>query len=298
MSLPMMMSNINLRLVIVGCIALITSRFFSVAIIAVILNCFREQKIPLSHLIVMTYGGLRGAVAFYLALNLHTEYKDTLVTATSVLIIMTVIGLGSTTNCILKLLNWLCPQDKILELEEEQSLLDQQVERSDSKYSMGFFTKLEYYDENYGQKFLRKNGNIIHRNDPSEVELDDNDYDEVSSIISRREDMMEDFFNRDVRGGDLSPYRKLSLRFRLKSSEIPSNIDKNESKNEPIQSSKTIGKLDSVYKKKNNNLEIPNLERSTTPKHKNNIKNYKFSSESTKPLPVIIPLNIIKDEVN
>lgn len=54
----------------------------------------------------MIYGGLRGAVAYYLALNLHTPYKDMLTTATIALILFTVVGMGSTTSIILKILCW------------------------------------------------------------------------------------------------------------------------------------------------------------------------------------------------
>ena len=248
------------------------SRFLSVAIISIFVNLFNEKKVPLSHQIVMTYGGLRGAVAFYLALNLHSEYKDVLLTVTSALIMITVVGLGSTTNCVLKILNWMCPQDKILEIKEEQ-LIDQQVEYSDSEHSIGFFTQLEYYDENFGQKYFRKNGGIIHRDDLSEVELDEDDNDDVSSVISRREDMMENFFNRDVRGGDLSPYRKLSLRFQRKSTESHPNLHKHD-KSVPIQSSKTLAKIDHDFEsKRKDQLDNINKGRSTTPKNKKNNQN-------------------------
>jgi NhaP-type Na+/H+ or K+/H+ antiporter len=54
----------------------------------------------------MIYGGLRGAVAYYIALNLHTPYKDILQTATIVIIFFTVIGLGNTTNIVLRILNY------------------------------------------------------------------------------------------------------------------------------------------------------------------------------------------------
>ena len=54
----------------------------------------------------MTYGGLRGAVAFYLALRLdNNELKNVIVTMTIILILFTVIGMGSTTTPVLKFLN-------------------------------------------------------------------------------------------------------------------------------------------------------------------------------------------------
>lgn len=53
----------------------------------------------------MTYGGLRGAVAFYLALDIESDYKDQLVTMTIILIIFTVVGLGGTTSFVLRVLH-------------------------------------------------------------------------------------------------------------------------------------------------------------------------------------------------
>lgn len=215
----MMISHLNLRLVVVGTVALLTSRALSVFIVSIFVNICKKERIPFSHQIVMTYGGLRGAVAFYLALNLHTQYKDVLITITGVLIMITVVGLGSTTNCVLKLLNCCCPQDKIIQEEETSSLMEDEL-RSDGNRSDGLVTKLEYLDLQFGQKFLRKNAGVLGVDHGSEVEFDQEDDSEVMSAVSRVEDAMEDFFNRDVRGGDLSPYRKFTLRFRKKEAEL------------------------------------------------------------------------------
>ena len=46
----------------------------------------------------MSYGGLRGAVAFYLSLNVNTEYKHLIIMLTICLILFTIIGLGTTTT--------------------------------------------------------------------------------------------------------------------------------------------------------------------------------------------------------
>jgi len=62
----------------------------------------------------MTYGGLRGAVAFYLALEVHSEFSSMLITTTISLILFTVVGLGTTTMPLLLLLNKWFPQDHIL----------------------------------------------------------------------------------------------------------------------------------------------------------------------------------------
>ena len=61
----------------------------------------------------MTYGGLRGAVAFYLALQVHNEYSSLIITTTISLIVFTVVGLGSTSTPLLIYLNKKFPEDKI-----------------------------------------------------------------------------------------------------------------------------------------------------------------------------------------
>lgn len=140
---------------------MLASRFLSVAIISIFVNCFKKEKIPLSHQIVMTYGGLRGAVAYYLALNLHTPYRDVLQTMTIVLISFTVIGLGSTTNCLLKILNVCCKKDKIIQSDkvEEEEIIplagDDDVQ-SEGARSEGVITRLADYDVNVVRKYLRK----------------------------------------------------------------------------------------------------------------------------------------------
>lgn len=232
----MMINHLNIRLVLVGCLSLILSRFISVFIISIIVNRFKKQKIPFSHQIVMTYGGLRGAVAFYLALNLHTPYKDILTTLTIVLIFFTVIGLGSTTNCLLKILNCCFPRDKILQDpgQEETAPFRGDIEiESDGERSEGVITRLEDFDVRVAQKYLRKNA-IRDVDKASEVELDEEDDWDMLSVISKREDALQEFFNRDARGGDLSPYRKFKASYGArKKSEMEQSL-KRRDKSAPI----------------------------------------------------------------
>jgi NhaP-type Na+/H+ or K+/H+ antiporter len=160
-SIPMSINLINPRMIWVGCVALLGSRFISVAVISLFVNCFKKEKVPLSHQIVMTYGGLRGAVAYYLALNLHTPYKDVLQTMTVVLISFTVIGLGSTTNCLLKILNVCCKKDKIIQDEKDVEeeiipLVGDDDAQSEGARSEGVITRLADYDVNVFRKYLRK----------------------------------------------------------------------------------------------------------------------------------------------
>lgn len=118
-SIPLMWSNFEYSLVLIGCGALVISRTASVMIVSLIINCFREEKIPFSHQVVMSYAGLRGAVAFYLALNIHNSSKHLIIMTTMCLIMFTIIGMGSTTTCVLKILDRWFPEDEIIQDEEE-----------------------------------------------------------------------------------------------------------------------------------------------------------------------------------
>lgn len=77
-----MWASFEWKLVAIGCISLVISRFVSVIIVSLVINCFKTEKIPFSHQIVMGYAGLRGAVAFYLALNVYNSYKEVIVMTT------------------------------------------------------------------------------------------------------------------------------------------------------------------------------------------------------------------------
>lgn len=68
----------------------------------------------------MTWGGLRGAVAFYLALKMNSEYKNLIITTTMSLIVFTIIGLGGTTKPVIRLLVTYFPHHHLLEEEDEE----------------------------------------------------------------------------------------------------------------------------------------------------------------------------------
>ena len=123
---------------------------------------------------VMTIGGLRGAVAFYLALNVSSEYKHLIITTTISLILFTVIGMGTATPFVLRCLNRTFPQDHIImELQEEQKSLIQEGDwdKMDSfkdeftdprlrerGHSFGIISQVEDIDKKYLQRYLRKDG--------------------------------------------------------------------------------------------------------------------------------------------
>lgn len=96
----------------------------------------------------MTYGGLRGAVAFYLALQVHNEYSSLIITTTISLIIFTVVGLGSTSTPLLIFLNKKFPEDQIFCVENtplaEQA--DKDGPNEDDWKSIGMITWIEQWD--------------------------------------------------------------------------------------------------------------------------------------------------------
>lgn len=108
---------------------------------------------------------------------------------------------------------------------------------SDGQRSEGVITRLENFDMNVAQKYLRKDNIRMRGGKSSEVDLDSfqEDYiDDVVSVISRRDDNLMDFFTRDARGGDLSPYRKFKAQFRgRKESEIEPGTRRND-KSAPV----------------------------------------------------------------
>lgn len=126
----------------------------------------------------MSFSGLRGAVAFYLALNVNSEFKHLIITTTIALIIVTIVGLGGTTTCLLKAMAKYFPEDGIFYNDEGEDLLIKRErgisDLSDSLYernfengggrgveqdrSIGVITRLEKFDMDYGRKYLRKDG--------------------------------------------------------------------------------------------------------------------------------------------
>lgn len=123
-SIPMMILDVKIPLIIVGIIALLVSRFGSIWITMMILSVAKGKKIPISYSVIMTWGGLRGAIAFYLALQLNSEYKNLIVTTTICLVVFTIIGLGSTTIPMIKLMNRLFPEDKLFGGDQTKKLIE------------------------------------------------------------------------------------------------------------------------------------------------------------------------------
>ena len=73
-------------------------RFANIYPLSVLLNCGRTRKIPCSHQTMMTFAGLRGAIAFSLAIrNTISVPRQMMLTATLMIVIFSVIFIGGTT---------------------------------------------------------------------------------------------------------------------------------------------------------------------------------------------------------
>lgn len=177
LSIPLTLSTVKFELIGIGIVALLISRAVSVVFTSVIVNAFRKDKIPYSYQAIMSFSGLRGAVAFYLALNVNSEYKNLIITTTIGLIIITIVGLGSTTTCLLKAMAKYFPEDGIFHNEDAEDMMLRNERRysgmSESLYeknfsdpdahipddrSIGVITRLERIDQDFGRKYLRKDG--------------------------------------------------------------------------------------------------------------------------------------------
>lgn len=213
-SIPLMMVNLNWPLVIIGCFALLVSRIVSVFVVSLFVNIFRNDKIKFSHQIIMSYGGLRGAVAFYLSLNVNTQYKHLVIMLTICLILFTIVGLGTSTTCLLSYLDKKFPDDKIMEDEEAEIRLEENDSENNKR-------KSSYFD---GLSDSRNKGkNISHEkprrlvddsSDEKDSEIDDDL--QQAAVHDMDRDQIEGFFNRADRGGDISPFRTKDFLFSRK----------------------------------------------------------------------------------
>lgn len=70
MCIPLQIDKANFIHVGLGLGALLVSRYLSVFIISFIVNKFNKKRIPFTHQLLLSYAGLRGAVAFYLVYNM------------------------------------------------------------------------------------------------------------------------------------------------------------------------------------------------------------------------------------
>lgn len=94
-------------LVISSIIMCLIGRAANIFPLSILLNYFREHKITKKMQFVMWFSGLRGAIAFALALNLDLpeETRHVIVTSTLILVLFTTLVLGGSTMPLMKFLN-------------------------------------------------------------------------------------------------------------------------------------------------------------------------------------------------
>lgn len=234
-SVPLMINDVNIYYVLIGIVALLASRLLSVMIVSICVNPFKTEKITFSHQIVMTFGGLRGAVAFYLALNVSSEYKHLIITTTISLILFTVIGMGSATPFVLKWLHKKFPEDEIIvkPAEDELPLANNEnydfggegPSAYDARKSLGVFSKAEEVDKNYLQRYLRKDGWKHYGGDGKGQLGSDGDIQVQYQEMERR--VTKNY-------GDLSPHRKSNLVNQELQNRMTDSKDKNARDKRPL----------------------------------------------------------------
>lgn len=125
-SFPLISVNTPPALVVIGSFGLLISRAVSIFGMSLLCNYFTKEKISFSSQIIVWFSGLRGAVAFYLAINTTSEHQEEILSSTLWLILISILILGLFTPLLLKLLDRIFPYDKIMETgennEEEEPL--------------------------------------------------------------------------------------------------------------------------------------------------------------------------------
>lgn len=96
--------------VAIATVSCVVYRFVSIFLLTIVANKFMQslRRIKLGEQLIMAYGGLRGAIAFSLAVTLDSKFitnYNLFVTTTLFIVIFTVFFLGSTTKPLIKWLN-------------------------------------------------------------------------------------------------------------------------------------------------------------------------------------------------
>jgi sodium/hydrogen exchanger 8 len=104
LALPLMTTSFVWPLVGCSILLVMASRAVSIFPLAMICNSCREDKISGKNQIVMWFSGLRGAVAFALALSVPSDYHSLIVSTTLMTILFTILVLGGGTWPLLKVL--------------------------------------------------------------------------------------------------------------------------------------------------------------------------------------------------
>ena len=162
MSIPFVVPNIKLYFAATAFGCLLVSRAASVFPLSSICNLFMAKKIEFKHQIAVWWTGLRGAVAFAMAMSFPGPARDIVISTTMILVCSTVIFLGGLTVPLLKIL-------KLDEKESSQMVISRHGNSIHSithpavneppilePASYTCIDRLEYFDKNYMQAWFRR----------------------------------------------------------------------------------------------------------------------------------------------
>jgi len=148
----------SVGLILCGLPILGISRALNIFPLAALVNLCRveEHKIPLKHQIMLWFSGLRGAIAFALALNVPTEGEKVIFTTTLIIVLFTVLIMGAFT----------IPMLKHLKIEMGgHSAVPASVSKNDHERRFAESSWFMKIDRHYLKPFFTKvaQGQIVHR---------------------------------------------------------------------------------------------------------------------------------------
>lgn len=142
-------------MIVVAICLLLLSRGVVVFSLSPICNYFRKSPINLANQFVIWFSGMRGAVAFALALCVPTKNADVIITTTQYLILFTIGVLGVSAYPLIKYLK-LSADDFVVSRHGDsmhKAVTDNPDLNIDDRPA-GIFDKLEEYDREYFQDWL------------------------------------------------------------------------------------------------------------------------------------------------
>lgn len=124
--------DFNIAFIVLTIVFCVLYRFIGVAILIKVANHFRFNKLSPCDQFVMSYGGLRGAVAFALAMLINdcVPFKQMFITSTICVIYFTVFLQGITIKPLVKLLKVKRAEKKKISMNER---IHERVSGSDSR---------------------------------------------------------------------------------------------------------------------------------------------------------------------
>lgn len=105
LTIPFMQSSIRWSFIPIAIMALVLSRTCSVFPTGFVCNLFRKKPISYTHMTIIWWSGIRGAVSFALALNFPTGHHDLVISTTMLLAMFTIFVQGGSTRPLLVLMN-------------------------------------------------------------------------------------------------------------------------------------------------------------------------------------------------